>query len=137
MTHTLKRQFEIQAQPQQLLWLANHPDLAPRYLNFLTAIRHEEPKQTLELEYEKLNWRRFKVWIDYRGALKTHEFVNLRTDLEQGKVSLNHDGPLAQFEAVFHVIGGHVTLTCDYQTKLPFISWLVTTVLDRVLAQVV
>jgi hypothetical protein len=135
-THKLVRQFDIQAHPHQFMWLASQPALAPHYLNFLTDIRQSEPKQHSQLAYEKSNWRRFKVCVQYRTVLKISDFVYLLVDQEHNKVFLDHDGGLAQFEAVFCVALRQVTLTCSYRAKVPLVSWLIAKVLDRALRQV-
>jgi hypothetical protein len=133
---SLVRQFDITAQPHQLMWLASQPHLAPQYLNFLTDICQKEAKQHSKMECEKANWRRLKVWVQYRSILKAQGFVYLRIDPDCGTVCLEHDGHLVEFAATFRIRAGQVTLRCDYHPKLPFVSWLIAKALDRTLRQV-
>jgi hypothetical protein len=136
MKQRLVRHFDMTAQPHQLLWLAGEPHLAPRYLNFLTDIRHLQAQVPMPAKPQGHNWRCFQVWVQYRNILKTEATVYLRVDPSLARVYLNHDGGLAQFDAAFQIDTGQVTLTCDYQAKVPLVSWLIAKVLDRALSRV-
>lgn len=136
MARKLVRHFVIRAQPHQFLWLASQPHRAPHYLNFLTDIRPSEAKQCGKLDFEKFDWRQYKVWVQYRHLLKAQGFVRIHVDGDSSTVHLNHDGNLAQFEAAFCVEPGLVTMTCHYEAKIPLVSWLISKVLDRALDQI-
>lgn len=136
MPQTLVRHFVIHAQPHQFLWLASQPQHAPHYLDFLTYIRQSEEKHGLKFDYEKSDWRRYEVWVQYRHLLKAQGFVHVRVDSDSRTVFVDHDGNLAQFEAAFLVEPGLVTMTCHYKAKIPLVSWLISKVLDRMLGQV-
>ena len=135
MARTLVRHFAIHAQPHQFLWLASQPQLAPHYLNFLTDIRQSEANQHSKLDYEKTQWGHYEVWVQYRNLLKAQGFVHVRVESDYNTVFLDHDGNLAQFEAAFVVEPGLVTMTCHYVAKIPLVSWLISKLLDRALAQ--
>ena len=130
MSKTLSCTFQITCDPEVLLDLASRPLLAPAYLNFLETI---EPGQGLTADSD---WAPYTVRVAYRSILKTSGLVEHRVDKAARAAHLRHDGPLAQFEAIYRIIDHQVELNCAYTTKVPLVSWLVRTVLNRALVQI-
>lgn len=125
----LERRLEVVSSPEALLYLANQPLLAPRYLNFVTDI------VPLEREMSDVVGHHYDVGIRYRVVLATRGIVHHHYDGDKQTITLRHDGKLAQFVATFGVSQGAVTLVCDYQTKVPLVTWLVGRLLDRAIHQ--
>jgi hypothetical protein len=130
MVKTLNRTFPITVCPIALLNVASLPLLAPDYLNFLKRISVSEPA------YRCQDWACYDVWVTYKSLLNATGVVEHRLDRATQTVFMRHDGPIAAFEAVFHVQAGLVELACTYSTKVPMISWLIGKSLDRLLSQV-
>jgi hypothetical protein len=110
--------------------VACQPLLAPAYLNFVTdivAVSHKShPSEP----------RPYLVNVRYRHLLKAQGLVTHVSDTVGYTVTLSHDGPLAQFDATFHLKSDHVMLTCRYRAKSALMTWLVGKVLARALDQV-
>ncbi len=132
MKRKLVRTFLINSEPKLLLRLAREPLLAPAYLNFLTAISRVDGDVNISNGRE-----RYLAHLTYRSLLQTSGVVEHWINTQNQHVYLSHDGPLAQFEARFSIAPGQVSLDCDYVVKTPLLAWLVASVLDRALTQVV
>jgi hypothetical protein len=130
VSQSLSRTFPISSHPDALLRLAGQPLLAPAYLNFLDTIAPVTGRS------ESNGWNAFDVQVSYRSLLRASGRIEHLTEPHIGKSHLRHDGPLAQFEAVFTINHGRVDLTCTYEAKVAMINWLVARVLDRALQQV-